>query len=1065
MANAAINININSKGAEKSLNTLYADLEATREELDRLIKTYGENSKQADNMRKSLVGLETEINKLGGTTNEAVGSTQSLKTELRKLTDELATLEPGSQRFKELSIRASELKDQIQDTNDVVGQLAGNFTERLTRAITSAVGIGVAGFQAMTSAQALFGSENEDLQKTLVKLQALMNLSMAIETFGGLDQKLVEIKALFTSLTVTTEAQTIAQAENAAATVATDAALVGQTVATEGATVATTGLGTAMNLLPFAAVATAIGLVVLGLYKMSQSSNEANEQLDETIKLRKEEIKAYEPLVNKMKEEIGNFKVLITQLQQTNNGSKERRDLIKQINSQYGTTLKNIEDETAFQQQLNNLLVNYVALQRTRFKIESSRADSLKLFQKEEDLTLRLIDAEKELTRVKAIKDPISQEFYQKELDRAQGIVDTIKEQQKANEDAISQLAQDQLDYFNQEKQLLKQSGIETKKSNDVKSQSAEDYSKYLKEIQTVLDENTKVEEENFIKTQELSDKKVDVKDIERRKLEENIRKIYEANKKAITAEVQDEKKRTELLKANEDAYTKFQFTELEKVRLANLEANKKRLTDQQELNRLLLLEEQALKKEIRFGDGDTSDTLISNSNKVLQAQIRNLETQTKRSLIENRVSLKNEVEFYNQRQELQKQFIQNEDQSNKEAAQAELNRLMDLELQKYKLNEDYLITYNNLTQQYEVERSKNITKSEEDLIKEKEKYLKILEGLSQKQLKQSLDRDDEMLKNNALNQIEYLTGRIDIEKKISDNAVLIQENLNQVKENLNEEYNQKLLTQTSETNERLRDLDIETQNDIFEARIDKLSEYIDYAQQLYDGFNSIVQEAQDQRLAQEEMALDSFVSLEQTKLEQQLENRLITEEEYAARSKQIELKKEQDLLKLKRKQFKQDKALNLVQATIDGARATLSAFAGTPGDVIIKSIAAGIAAAFSAVQIGLIAKQQFTAAVGGIVPDNNQSRNVDSVDAKLAPGEAVINSNSTSSFLPLLSMINQLGGGKSLMPELPGDNGLNRFQPVYSQGNNQPVRAYVVNSDIENNMSKLDRIRRSTRF
>ena len=50
-------------------------------------------------------------------------------------------------------------------------------------------------------------------------------------------------------------------------------------------------------------------------------------------------------------------------------------------------------------------------------------------------------------------------------------------------------------------------------------------------------------------------------------------------------------------------------------------------------------------------------------------------------------------------------------------------------------------------------------------------------------------------------------------------------------------------------------------------------------------------------------------------------------------------------------------------------------------------------------------------------------------------------------------------------MPELPGDNGINRFEPVYSQRNNQPVRAYVVSSDIENNIGKMERIRRSTRF
>ena len=243
MTEATIKINIDSKNATNNVGKLQDDLQATRQELDRLIKTYGENSKQADNMRKSLAGLEIEMGKLGVSTDEAVGSTQSLKTELRKLTDELATLEPGSARFKELSIRASELKDQIADTNDVVGQLAGNFTERLTRGISSAVGIGIAGFQAMTAAQALFNVESEELQETMVKLQALLNLSQALETFGGLDQKIVEIKSLFGSLTTATQAQAVAQAETATATAATTLAMEGEAVAAGGAAASTSVLG------------------------------------------------------------------------------------------------------------------------------------------------------------------------------------------------------------------------------------------------------------------------------------------------------------------------------------------------------------------------------------------------------------------------------------------------------------------------------------------------------------------------------------------------------------------------------------------------------------------------------------------------------------------------------------------------------------------------------------------------------------------------------------------------------------------------------------------------------
>jgi hypothetical protein len=188
------------------------------------------NSKQAQG---NLDNLSSSINSAGG-------SAASLRLELRKTITELQNLEPGSARFRELSLRAGELRDQIADTNAVVGQLAGNVAERLTRGISGVVSVGVAGFQTLASGAALFGVESEDLTKTLVRLNALMNLSQAIETFSGLDQKIVEIRASFQSLTTATQAQTVATAADA--------------VATEGAVVATTAWGTAMKALPIIAI-------------------------------------------------------------------------------------------------------------------------------------------------------------------------------------------------------------------------------------------------------------------------------------------------------------------------------------------------------------------------------------------------------------------------------------------------------------------------------------------------------------------------------------------------------------------------------------------------------------------------------------------------------------------------------------------------------------------------------------------------------------------------------------------------------------------------------------------
>ena len=135
--------------------------------------------------------------------------------------------------------------------------------------------MGVAGFQALSSAQVLFGTENEELNKSIQKMTALLNLSQAIETFGGLDQKLVEIKAGFTPVLQQLGLMSTAQTGVAATTAAADAALVGEAVAADGAAVSTGFFATALNALPLVAIVTALGVLVAGLISYASASGDA----------------------------------------------------------------------------------------------------------------------------------------------------------------------------------------------------------------------------------------------------------------------------------------------------------------------------------------------------------------------------------------------------------------------------------------------------------------------------------------------------------------------------------------------------------------------------------------------------------------------------------------------------------------------------------------------------------------------------------------------------------------------------------------------------------------------
>jgi len=128
-----------------------------------------------------------------------------------------------------------------------------------------------------------------------------------------------------------------------------------------------------------------------------------------------------------------------------------------------------------------------------------------------------------------------------------------------------------------------------------------------------------------------------------------------------------------------------------------------------------------------------------------------------------------------------------------------------------------------------------------------------------------------------------------------------------------------------------------------------------------------------------------------------------------------------------------------------------------SPFDVIAKILNTA-----SVLTTGLMAVRQIRStpvpnmAYGGLVQGPGTSTS-DSVSANLSNGESVINARSTNMFRPLLSAINQLGGGR------PFDADINTPEP--SKTGDMPVfKTYVVASDVETQM-QLDREVKSRSF
>jgi len=130
-------------------------------------------------MAQENVGINITV---GGNQDQALGS---LKAQLREATNEVTKLSEqfgaSSKEAVNAAKRAAELKDQIGDAKSLIDAFN---PDAKFKALTASLGGVAGGFSALQGATALFGKENEDLEKTLLKVQSAMALSQGLQAVG-----------------------------------------------------------------------------------------------------------------------------------------------------------------------------------------------------------------------------------------------------------------------------------------------------------------------------------------------------------------------------------------------------------------------------------------------------------------------------------------------------------------------------------------------------------------------------------------------------------------------------------------------------------------------------------------------------------------------------------------------------------------------------------------------------------------------------------------------------------------------------------------------------------------
>lgn len=127
--------------------------------------------------------IALEIKVKSDTVEQANKRMGTAKQELRTIKNQLASGELKGEAFEQAAQRAAKLQDSIGDVNNRVRALASD-TKKLDAFVNVAQGI-AGGFAAAQGAAALFGNQNEDLQKTLVKVQGAMSLLNGVQAVAN----------------------------------------------------------------------------------------------------------------------------------------------------------------------------------------------------------------------------------------------------------------------------------------------------------------------------------------------------------------------------------------------------------------------------------------------------------------------------------------------------------------------------------------------------------------------------------------------------------------------------------------------------------------------------------------------------------------------------------------------------------------------------------------------------------------------------------------------------------------------------------------------------------------
>lgn len=178
------------------LRKAYKDMVATERE-----STFGEETlKEINEIDTKLKDIDATMGQhqrnVGNYEGAILSSYQKLRKEIKEYQGQVLAAEEGTEEWEEAMRKLAEAQFKMRDMNEKSRYSVADLGEQLTNLTGIASGV-MSGFSALQGVTALLGKENENLQETMVKLQAGMAIVQGLKGMEGMIDK---VKGMTTAL-------------------------------------------------------------------------------------------------------------------------------------------------------------------------------------------------------------------------------------------------------------------------------------------------------------------------------------------------------------------------------------------------------------------------------------------------------------------------------------------------------------------------------------------------------------------------------------------------------------------------------------------------------------------------------------------------------------------------------------------------------------------------------------------------------------------------------------------------------------------------------------------------